>query len=75
MENTVAKVITVIGSSSESFDKAVATAVAAASKRVKGVHVADVQKFYVHVEKGKVISYRARVRMAFEYDPKFKKGR
>ena len=73
MENTVAKVITVIGSSSESWEKAVATAVAAASKRVQGVHVADVQKLYVHVEKGKIISYRARVRLAFEYDPKYKK--
>ena len=47
MEESVAKVITVIGSSSESWEKAVAAAVAAASKTVKGVHVADVQKLYV----------------------------
>jgi len=73
MEDSVAKVITIIGSSSESWEKAVAIAVAAASRRLKGVHVADVQKLYVHVEKGKIISYRARIRLAFEYDKKYKK--
>lgn len=73
MEETVAKVITVIGSSSESFEKAIAAAVAAAAKRLKGIHVADVQKLYVHVENGKITSYRARIRLAFEYDPKLKK--
>jgi len=73
MEDSVAKVITIIGSSSESFEKAIATAVAAASRRLKGIHVADVQKLYVHVEKGKIVSYRARIRLAFEYAPKYKK--
>jgi len=73
MEYPVAKVITVIGSSPESWEKAAATAVAAASKRVKGVHVADVQKLYMHCEKGKIVSYRARIRLAFEYDSKYKK--
>lgn len=73
MEESVAKVITVIGSSSESWERAVAAAVAAASKTIRGVHVADVQKLYVHVEKGKIVSYRARVRLAFEYDKKLKK--
>ncbi len=73
MADTVAKVITDIGSSSESWETAVAAAVAVASKTLKGIHVADVQKLYVHTEKGKIISYRARVRLAFEYDPKQKK--
>jgi flavin-binding protein dodecin len=73
MEESVGKVITLIGSSRESFEKAIANAVAAANKTVHGIHVADVRKLYVHVDDGKITSYRARVRVAFEYDPKLKK--
>jgi flavin-binding protein dodecin len=48
MEESVAKVITVIGSSSESWEKAVAAAVAAASKTIKGVHVAHYNRTGKH---------------------------
>ena len=73
MANSVYKVITVIGSSTESFEKAAEAAVAAASKTLKGVHVAEVQEFFMHVEAGKITSYRAKVQVAFEYNKKFKK--
>jgi len=73
MEDSVGKVVTLIGSSAESFEKAIANAIAAAAKTLHGIRVADVRKLYVHVENGKITSYRARVRVAFEYDPKFKK--
>jgi len=73
MEESVGKVVTLIGSSKESFEKAIANAVAAAAKTLHEIHVADVRKLYVHVENGKIISYRARVRVAFEYNPKYKK--
>jgi len=72
MEDSVGKVITLIGSNPESFEKAVAAAVKAAAKTLKGIHVADVQKLYVHIENGKITSFRARVRLAFEYDIKAK---
>jgi flavin-binding protein dodecin len=73
MEESVGKVVTLIGSSKESFEKAIASAIAAATKTLHGIHVADVRKLYVHVENGKITSYRARVRVAFDYDPKYKK--
>ena len=73
MEESVGKVVTLIGSSRESFEKAIANAIAAAAKTLHGIRVADVRKLYVHVENGKITSYRARVRVAFEYDPKLKK--
>lgn len=72
MENTVGRVITVIGSSPESWEKAAAVAVATAAKMARGIHVADVRKLYMHVEDGKITSYRARIRVAFEYDEKYK---
>lgn len=73
MEESVGKVVTLIGSSRESFEKAIGNAIAAAAKTLHGIRVADVRKLYVHVENGKITSYRARVRVAFEYDPKLKK--
>jgi dodecin len=72
MEDYVGKVITLIGSSSESWEKAAANAIAAATKTVHGIRVADVRKLYMHVEDGKITSYRARIRVAFEYDKKYK---
>jgi len=72
MENPIGRVVTLIGSSPESFEKAIANAVAAAEKMARGIHVADVRKLYVHVENGKITSYRARIRVAFELDEKYK---
>lgn len=72
MENPVGRVVTLIGSSPESFEKAIANAVAAAEKMAHGIHVADVRKLYVHTENGKITSFRARIRVAFEYDEKYK---
>ena len=72
MENPVSKEITLIGSSPESWEKAAASAIAAAAKTLHGLHVAEVRKLYVHIEDGKVTSYRARVRLAFEYNKKYK---
>ncbi len=73
MDESVGKVVTLIGSSKESFEKAIANAITVATKTLHGIHVADVRKLYVHVENGKITSYRARVRVAFDYDPKYKK--
>lgn len=72
MENSVGKVITLIGSSPESWEKAAASAVAAAAKTLHGIHVADVRELYMHIENGKITSYRARVRLAFDYNKKYK---
>jgi len=72
MENTVGRVITLVGSSPESWEKATAVAVAAANKIAHGIHVSDVRKFYVHTENGKITSYRVRIRVAFELDEKYK---
>ncbi len=71
--DSVYKVITLIGSSPESWEKAAAAAIAAASKTLKGIHVAEVRELFMHVENGKVTSYRARVRVSFEYSRKYKK--
>jgi dodecin len=61
----VAKVITIIGSSPESFADAVSNAVAEASQTVRGINGAQVISMSAEVSDGQVTEYRATVNLAF----------
>jgi flavin-binding protein dodecin len=61
----VAKVVTIIGSSPESFAKAAETAVAEASKTLRGITGADVLSMSAEVEDGRITQYRTTVNIAF----------
>lgn len=61
----VAKVITIIGSSPESFAKAADAAVQEAAKTVRGIHGADVISMSAIVEDGRITTYRTTVNIAF----------
>lgn len=62
---TVAKVVTVIGSSPESFAKAADAAVQEASKTLRGISGADVISMSANVEDGKISMYKTTVNIAF----------
>ena len=70
MEESVYKVITIIGSSPESWEKAAAAAIAQAAKSLKDLRVAEVEELDMHLDGGKVIAYRAKVRLSFRYHGK-----
>lgn len=59
------KVIEVIGISPKSFDDAVVQAVKKASKSVKGITGVEVVKHSASVEAGKIVQYKANVKLAF----------
>lgn len=61
----IAKVITIIGSSPESFAKAADAAVQEASKTVRDIHGADVVKMSAVVEGDRITRYRTTVHIAF----------
>jgi flavin-binding protein dodecin len=61
----IAKVITIIGSSPESFAKAADAAVQEASKTVRDIHGADVVKMSALVEGDRITQYRTTVHIAF----------
>ncbi|MCJ2519728.1 MAG: dodecin family protein [Candidatus Thermoplasmatota archaeon] len=63
---TIAKVIEVIGSSSDSFDDAVRNAVAEAAKTVKDITGVNVLRMTAKVEDGRLTEFRANVKIAFE---------
>jgi len=61
----IAKVITIIGSSPESFAKAADAAVQEASKTVRDIHGADVVSMSAVVEGERITEYRTTVNIAF----------
>ena len=61
----VAKVVTVIGSSSESFAEAAAAAVSEAAKTLRGITGADVVSMSAVVENDRITAYRTTVNIAF----------
>lgn len=67
MSDSVYKVIELIGTSSESWEKAVANAVETASKSLRDLRVAEVKEFDVTIENGKVAQYRAKINLSFKY--------
>ena len=67
MPNSVYKVIELVGTSTESWEKAATTAVETAAKTLHDLRVAEVLELDMQLENGKVISYRAKVKVSFKY--------
>ena len=68
MAESVYRVTEVIGTSTESWEKAAKNAVETASKTLRDLRVGEVVRFDVVIEKGKVTAYRARVNISFKYE-------
>ncbi|MCH7858658.1 MAG: dodecin domain-containing protein [Candidatus Marinimicrobia bacterium] len=67
MANSVYKVIELVGTSDVSWEEAVNSAVETASKSLKNLRVAEINKLDVTIENGKVVAYRARVSLSFKF--------
>lgn len=61
----VAKVIELVGSSSEGWSEAADVAVQTASKSIKNITGVEVIATTAHVEDGRIVSYKATVKIAF----------
>ena len=68
MAESVYKVIELIGTSSESWEKAATAAVARASKSLRDLRIAEVAALDMQIENGKVKGYRAKVKVSFKYE-------
>jgi len=67
MSESVYKVIELVGTSTESWEKAGATAVETAAKSLKDLRVAEVVEQDMIIEDGKVSAYRTKVKVSFKY--------
>ena len=70
MADSVYKVIELVGTSSDSWEKAAAAAVNQASKGLRDLRIAEIVQLDVTVENGKIKSYRAKVKLSFKYESK-----
>ncbi len=68
MAESVYKVIGLIGTSSESWEKATAAAIERAGKSLRDLRIAEVSKLDVQIENGKVTAYRAKVNVSFKFE-------
>ena len=68
MGESVYKVIELVGTSSESWEKAAAAAVERAGESLRDLRIAEVTKLDIQLEDGKVQHYRAKVKVSFKYE-------
>ena len=68
MPENVYKVIELIGTSPDSWEKAAAAAVERATKTLHALRVGEVAKLDLVIENGKVSAYRAKLRLSFKYE-------
>jgi hypothetical protein len=66
---SVYKVIEIIGGSNKSWEDAAKKAVEITAKSLKEIRVAEVKELDMRIEKGKVVEYRAKLRVSFKYTP------
>jgi flavin-binding protein dodecin len=70
MSDSVYKIITLVGTSPESWEKAAANAVDMAAKTLRDLRIAEIEELDMQLENGKVVNYRAKVRLSFKYHGK-----
>lgn len=68
MAESVYKVIEVVGTSSESWEKAAKGAVDRASKTLRDLRVAEIVELDMQISDGKVDAYRAKVKLSFKFE-------
>ena len=68
MAESVYKVIELVGTSTESWERAAAAAVKRAAKTLRDLRVAEISQLDMQLKDGKVESYRAKVKVSFKYE-------
>ena len=68
MAESVYKVIELVGTSTDSWEKAAAAAVMKASKSLRDLRIAEVSELDLQLEGGKIRAYRAKVKVSFKYE-------
>ena len=68
MAESVYKVIELVGTSTESWEKAAAAAVKRASESLRDLRIAEVSQLDMHLNNGKVETYRAKIKVSFKFE-------
>jgi flavin-binding protein dodecin len=68
MAESVYKVIELVGTSTDSWEKAASAAITQASKSLRDLRIAEVVQLDMQVQNGKVAAYRAKVKVSFKFE-------
>jgi flavin-binding protein dodecin len=68
MAESVYKVIELVGTSTESWEKAAAAAVERAAQSLRELRIAEVVQLDMQLDEGKVLAYRAKLKVSFKYE-------
>ena len=68
MAESVYKIVELVGTSTESWEKAAEAAVAKAAESIRDLRIAEICMLDMHVNNGKVEAYRAKVKVSFKYE-------
>ena len=68
MVDSVYKIIELVGTSTESWEKAAKAAVDRASKSLRDLRVAEISQLDMQLKDGKIEAYRAKVKVSFKYE-------
>ena len=66
--DSVYKIIELVGTSPDSWEKAAANAIAKAAKTLRDLRIAEVGELDMQIEDGKVTAYRAKIKVSFKYE-------
>ena len=67
MTESVYKVIELVGTSPESWEKAAAAAVDTAAQSLRDLRIAEVIEMDMQIENGKILAYRTKIKVSFKY--------
>jgi flavin-binding protein dodecin len=70
MADSVYKIITLVGTSPVSWEKAAEAAVKTASMTLRDLRIAEIEELDMQIEDGKVLAFRVKVRVSFKYQGK-----
>ncbi len=68
MDGSVYKMIVLVGTSPKSWEEAVQNVIATASKSLRDMRIAEVKELDVRLENGKIVEYRAKVKLSFKFE-------
>ncbi len=68
MAESVYKIVELVGTSSESWEKAAAAAVQRAGQSLRDLRIAEVATLDMQIKEGQVQTFRAKVKLSFKYE-------
>ena len=74
MSESVYKIVELVGTSSESWERAATAAIEKAGKTLRDLRIAEVSQLDMQLDEGNVIAFRTKLRVSFKYEGEWEGG-